>query len=64
MHVEQGEIKEIPPSWVAAAISERFNEKRWAVDVRGCGMDMVFASIYSLAKVLHGDSQSLKQGRL
>lgn len=64
MYVENGAIRELPPSWVAAAIGERFDEKRWAVQVSGCGMDMVFASIYNLAKVLHGDSQSLKQGRL
>lgn len=64
LFVEDGEIKELPPAWVAAAIGERFNEKRWAVSVSGCGMDVVSASIRSLAQAVHGDSHSLKQGRL
>lgn len=63
LYVNEGRITEIPPGWIAAAIGERLDEKRSAVRVSGCGMDMVFASIYALALALYGDSQALRYGR-
>lgn len=47
-------------SWrVADAIGERFDYKRGGVLMGGCGMDMCFAAVYSLGRVLFPDGFGL-----
>ncbi len=43
-------------SWsVADAIGERFDRKRGGVIMTGCGMDMCFAAVYNLGRMLFPD---------
>jgi hypothetical protein len=53
-------IKEDSPRWisrlVAKAIEASFNEKRDAVRVGGCGMDMGFHIVHNLSYALYPDS--------
>lgn len=47
-------------SWrVADAIGERFDYRRGGVVMGGCGMDMCFAAVYSLGRVLFPDGFGL-----
>lgn len=45
---------------IAAALDWPFDEKKEGVRVDGCGMDMGFHLIYSLAQVLFGDGYKLE----
>jgi hypothetical protein len=52
-------IEENEPRWlswlVAKACGYRFNRKHDAVRIGGCGMDMGFAIVYDLSRVLFAD---------
>jgi len=45
--------------WVADLLEWRYHEKSNAVTVSGCGMDMCFHTVYSLAYALFGDGYAL-----
>lgn len=52
-------------SWlVARALEWRFDDRRDAVKVNGCGMDMVFHLAYVLAQVLYGDGYALNSRKI
>jgi len=52
-------IRDNEPQWiarqVATAIDFNFDEKREAIKVHGCGMDMGFEVVYNLGRVLFPD---------
>lgn len=47
--------------WVAKALGRRLDRDTFAIVVQGCGMDMTFELVYSLAQALYGDGYSLKR---
>lgn len=46
--------------WVAKALDYTFDEKTEAVKIGGCGMDMGFHLVSTLAAKLFGDARALK----
>ena len=46
---------------VAKVLKWAYKDKNNAVGVRGCGMDMGFHMVYTLASVLYGDGYALKE---
>lgn len=48
----------------ATALDRTTDSKRGGVVCKGCGMDMAFELVYSLAQVLHGDGYALKSHRV
>ena len=56
--VHNGEIVEIS-AWVAYVAGFSFNRDRFAVKVGGCGMDMCFHVVYTLANKLYSDGYAL-----
>lgn len=58
--IVNGEIRNV--SWaVARALGWRYNADRGAVRVSGCGMDMCFHTVYSVAQVLFGDGYAIEK---
>lgn len=57
-YVEEGEIRRI--TWSTAIALERtYDRRKEALRINGCGMDMGFDTVDSLARVIHRDSQAL-----
>ena len=56
--VHNGEIVEIS-AWVAYVAGFAFNHDHFAVKVGGCGMDMGFHVVYTLANRLYGEGYAL-----
>lgn len=60
MQDENGRLHIREISWlVARAIGERFDDKRGGVIMTGCGMNMCFAAVYNLGRVLFPDGFGL-----
>ena len=61
--VYQGEIIRI--TWSAAqALDGIYDTRKSALRVNGCGMDMGFDAVHSLAQVLFNDTSALRQSWL
>ena len=61
--IHQGEI--IRLTWSAAkALDQTYDTKKQALRVNGCGMDMGFDAVHTLAQVLFGDGDALKHSWL
>ena len=45
---------------IAKALKYPFNDKKHAVKVRGCGMDMAFHVVHNLSHILYGKGYQLK----
>lgn len=61
----RGTAPKVAIHWIsrraAAIIGESFNDKNRTMVVSGCGMDMLFATVYSLGRVLYpnGDGKTI-----
>ena len=64
-HISCHSVQDNQVSWlsyhVAKVLHRNYKEKTNAVGVGGCGMDMGFHLVYTLASVLYGDGYALKQ---
>jgi len=49
---------------IAKALQYPFNDKKHAVKISGCGMDMAFHVIHNLSRVLFNDGYKLKSNIL
>ena len=58
-------IKDNKPIWlssrVALALGKTYDEKTQSVRIRDCGMDMGFAIVYNLARVLFPEEKGTNQ---
>lgn len=50
--------------WVARSLGSKVDPKNGGIKRQGCGMDMAFDLVYTLARSLYGDGYALKQRAL
>lgn len=53
-----GEVLNVS-GWVALALGWKLHRAHMAVTVKGCGMDMAYHLVHTLAQVLHADGYAL-----
>ena len=62
-YIKKGEILRL--TWSAAnALDWTYDIRKEALQVNGCGMDMGYYAVYSLAQLLFGDGYALKHSWL
>jgi len=61
LSVQEGEIRDVTYLVARALGRNLVRDPHFAVKVNGCGMDMHFALVYDLSRVLYGDGYALNK---